>query len=135
MAVRMGRDARYLIKRSHEGRRPGAGSGVEWRQIHIAQRPLRDLGNVVVAPPFGGAVRGEVLRRCSDCIWRSEIGSLKATYARGGELRTEIRIFTRAFDDASPAGVARDVDHRGKSPVNTHCRGFARGYPRSALSS
>src|SRR5438045_9227865 len=120
-------NASDLVERGHERRRARAGSGVKWLEVHIAPRPLRYLGDVVVAPPLGGAVRGEVLRRRGNCSGRAEIGSLKTAHARRGELCAEIRIFSRTLDDASPPRIAGGVDHQRDSPIYTHRRGADRG--------
>jgi len=131
--VRVRGHAGDLVERRHECRRAGAHCGVKGRQVHVPQRTLRHLGDVVIAPRLGGAVCGEVLCRRRDRVVCTEAASLEAAHARRGERRSEIRIFARALDDTPPPRVPRDVDHRRKGPGNAMSRGFDRGDVRRSL--
>ena len=53
------------------------------------------------------------------------VRSLKTAHARRRVQRAEPRVFAKTFRDASPARVAREVNHRRKNPVNSRRRGFA----------
>ena len=135
MPVRVRRDARYLIERRHQRRGIRANCGVKRRQVDVAQRPLRHLGDVVIASTLGGPVRREMLHRRGNGVARAEPAPLKSAYARGGEGGAEVRIFAGPFDDASPPRIAGDVDHWREGPVYAHRGGFCRRYPCRALSS
>ena len=47
--------------------------------------------------------------------------------------RAQVGILARAFDDAAPARIARDVDHRREGPVQAGGRGLLGGDARGAL--
>ena len=60
-------------------------------------------------------------------VRRGEIGSLKTTHASRRDGRAEKRVFARAFANAAPARVARDVHHWRESPVQSGGGGFGGG--------
>ena len=88
---------------------------------------------MVDPPRLGRAVGGEVLGAGEHRVARGEVVALEAAHARRGEDRTEIGVLARPLDDAAPAGVAGDVDHRSEGPVDA-LRGRLRGGdPRAPL--
>src|SRR5689334_16035807 len=97
---------------------------MEGREVHVAQRTLRELGDVVVASPFRGAVPGKVLRRRRDRGRRAKVGPLEATHSGDSERGPEVGILARALDRAAPAWIAGDIHHRGKGPVYAYRGGF-----------
>ena len=60
-------------------------------------------------------------------VGSGDVGSLKSMHAGGGIKRAQPRVFAKAFGDAPPARVARQVHHRRKRPVNAHRRRLAGG--------
>ncbi len=54
-----------------------------------------------------------------DAVGRAIVRALKPTDSRARQSRAEVRVFAGAFDDAAPTRVARDVEHRGESPVDS----------------
>ena len=61
------------------------------------------------------------------------VAALVAAHLRHGHARAEIGVFARAFDDAAPARIARDVDHGREGPVQARRGGFLGGDARGAL--
>src|ERR1044072_678709 len=62
-----------------------------------------------------------------DLVRSAVVTALKSANARARHLRTEERIFTRAFSNSSPARVARDINHRRERPVNARSSCFRGG--------
>ena len=58
-----------------------------------------------------------MLGRGEDRIGRGERGALEAAHLRLGHPAAEIGILARALDDAAPARIAGNVDHRREGPV------------------
>ena len=106
-----------VVERGHKTGDAGVDGRLERRQVDLAHRALGDLCLVVVATRLGAAVAGEVLRGGEDRL-------LEAADARGGHHRAKIWILTRTLGDATPARVARDVNHRRVGPVDPERRGF-----------
>ena len=50
------------------------------------------------------------------------VAALEAAHLGDGHARAEVRILARAFDDAAPARIARDVDHGREGPVQSRRR-------------
>ena len=55
------------------------------------------------------------------------IAALETADAGGRHHASQMRIFSRAFDDAAPPGIARDIDHRRERPGNSVGSRFDRG--------
>ena len=58
---------------------------------------------------------------------------LKAAHTCTSHRRAKERVFARTFRDASPTGIAADVDHRGKDPVGAAGSSLARSDTRRLL--
>ncbi len=101
--------------------RIGAGfdRGLEWGKIAIVQLRNRDLGAVVVAAALRGAVADEVLGRGGEAALAVSFDACRR------EGRAEEGVLAGALDDASPAGIARHVDHRRKRQVHADGRRLA----------
>src|SRR5205085_11488211 len=87
-------------------------------KINFAQGTLRYIGRVVVAARFDCAISDPMFSAGDDAIRRAVVRALKAAHARARHDRTEIRVFARTFDDASPTRVARTVEHRPERPMD-----------------
>lgn len=111
-------DAADLVERRHERRRPGLRRGLERREVQLAQALLGRVDRVVVAPGLRAAVGDPVLGRGCHPVGLRVVLALEALDAGGGERGAEERILAGALDDAAPARVARDVDHRRERPVD-----------------
>jgi hypothetical protein len=61
------------------------------------------------------------------------VAALVAADLRHGHTRAEIRVLAGALDDAAPARIARDVDHRCEGPVQPGRSGLLGGDTRGAL--
>ena len=127
------RHAVEVVERTHQGAYASVHGGVEWRQIDFAQTLLAHVHCVVVAPRFGSAVCDEVFGAGDDAVLRRVVRALKAAHACARERRAEVRVFARALCDAPPARVARDVNHRGESPVDASRARLCRGDMGRAL--
>ena len=121
------------VERAHDGRRAGVDCRVEWWQVELAERMFRDFRRVVFAAGFGRAVADVMLRAGGDAAGRIEAFALVAAHVGGGHDRTEEGIFAGAFGNATPAGIAGDVDHRREGPADTRGSRFTRGNARRLL--
>src|SRR6185369_9118347 len=65
-----------------------------------------------------------MFRARENLVRSAVIVTLKSAHTRTGERGTEERIFTRAFSDAAPTRIARDVDHRCKGPTQADVISF-----------
>src|SRR5262249_37598768 len=109
---------------AHEAADAGIGGGFEGEQVRISQLLFGGVGRVVVASAVGGTVSGEVLGAGQDFVWRAELGSLKSEDLSAGDGGSEVGIFPGAFDHASPASVADDVEHGCEGPRDASGAGF-----------
>ena len=126
------RDAADLVERRHQRLRAGGDGGLERREDGLAERPLGDLGRVVVAAALGEPVAREVLGRRHERRLgreRAERGPLEAADAGLGEAAPQKRVLARALDDPPPPPVAGDVDHRRERPVDPGRGRLAGGDP------
>src|SRR5262249_18268133 len=121
------RNAIEIVETGHECEDAGLDACFERGQIHLAQELLGDRGGVVVLARFTGAVAGKVLGARRDSSRLARIRALKAAYHRRSHGGCEYRVLTRALCNASPAWIARDVDHRCERPIDARFRGLARG--------
>ena len=110
---------------AHDVGRPGVDGGLERRQVDVPQLRIADLGVFVVAAAAGRAVAGEVLGAGQNALG-SEV-ALEPAHVPGGHRAAQRGVFAVGLDDAAPAGVAGDVDHRRERPLNAHRAGFASG--------
>ncbi len=78
---------------------------------------LGQVDRIVVAPAIRRAVTGEVFGAGHHMIGRAEIRSLEAAHLGGRHGRTQAGVFAGALDDAAPAGITGDVEHRAEGPV------------------
>ncbi len=128
-SIRVHGHAVERVERRHDRHRAGVDRGLERRQVHVAQRGVRDVGGVVVPATFRRAVRDEVFGGGDD----ARVGPLEPFDPSGGEHGAEIRIFAGAFDYASPSGIARDVDHGRVRPLDAIVGDFDGGDARRAF--
>ncbi len=84
----------------------------------VPQLGVGEVDLVVVAAAERGAVAGEVLGTGDDPLGRAELAALEAADLGRRDRRAEVRILAGALDDAAPARVAGDVDHRRERPVD-----------------
>ena len=113
---------------AHEGADSGLGRGLEGRKVDVAQQALGQVHRVVVAAAVGGAVAREVLGARDEVLGRARVGALEAAHLGRRHGRAQVRILAGALDHASPARVARDVEHGREGPVQARGPGFARGH-------
>src|SRR5437870_3733235 len=77
--VGAGWHASYLVERAHQRVGASVEGRPERRQKYVAQRGLRDVDGVVIAPAFGGAVGHEVLGTSRHLSAAAEPTGLEAT--------------------------------------------------------
>ena len=111
----------------HGGADTGLDCGVEGREVDVPHLIFRDVGGVIVASAFGGAVSGEVLHAGENVFGRADVWALKAANLRGRHRGAEVGVFACALDDASPAGITCDVEHGREGPVDADGAGLPRG--------
>ena len=85
--------------------------------MHVAKAVLGDIRRVVVATALGLAVRDVVLRRRGDGIGCRERVALVAAHHRAAHLGSQVDVLAEPLYRATPARVARDVEHGGERPV------------------
>ncbi len=115
-AVRVHRHARDGVERRHDGCRARRDGGPEGFEVDVAESVLRDVDGVVIASALGLTVGDEVLGGGCDRIARCEVVALVAADHRSSENGRQVDVLAEALDRASPAWVARDVDHRRERP-------------------
>src|SRR6202020_2864362 len=84
--------------------------------VNVSQFRIRDLGVVVVTATAGRTISREMLRPGQNAL-RSEV-ALETPHMRGRNGGSQVRILAGAFDNASPARVAGDIDHRSEGPLD-----------------
>ena len=113
---------------AHDVAGPSVDGRLEGRQVDIPQFVVGDLAVLVVPATAGGAVAREVLGAGENATLTADVGpALEAAYLSGGAGRAQVRVLAGALDDATPAGVAGDIDHGGEGPRNAHGAGLLGG--------
>jgi hypothetical protein len=84
--------------------------------VDLAEAPRGDSGVGAVHSARRLAVADEVLRRRGDAA--REPAPLEALHARRDEPGGELGVLAEGLVEASPAGVAAEVGHRGEGPVD-----------------
>ncbi len=96
------------------------------------QCPLGHFRRGIFATGRHGAIGAEVFGSRSKAVPRREIGSLETPRLRRRHLGRDPGVFARALDNASPAWIARHVEHRRKGQGDAILRrlfgGGARGF-------
>ena len=101
-------------------------------EVKIAQQNFGNVRRIVVTSALGCAIAGKMLRAGQNaCV--APACALEATHLRARHRRTQIRIFPRAFHNASPAGIARDIQHGRKSPLNARSACILSSHPLRLL--
>src|SRR5271169_749211 len=135
--------SRWDVVEIHIGRHKVAGArlccSAERRQVYVAEQLLRNIGRVVVATTVCCSVTCEVLNADDDGVG-AELLALKSSDLCTGHGGAEVRVLARAFNNATPASITRDIDHRRERPLNasrarvltseTLCLFFDAGVPR-----
>src|SRR5579859_3372141 len=123
-AIAGGGDVVQIEVGAHGGANAGFDGGVKGSEIDVVEESFGKVGFVVVAANNGGAVAREMLHASEDVIRRANEIALKTADLRSGHGGAEIGILAGAFDDAAPARIARDVQHRSKNPVDADGTSF-----------
>ena len=117
----------HRVERAHDRAGPRVEGGLERGEVDRPQRPLREVGRVVVAAPLGGAVRDPVLGAGQEPRRVGVVRPLEPPDARPGHRRGEVRVFPRGFGDPAPPRVSRHGQHRREGPPDP--RGARLGRP------
>ena len=112
---------------------PASKRGAERREVDGAEGLLREVHGVVIPAPLPCPVGDPVLGAGQDPIGSRGIVALKPSNAGSSHGGTEVGILAGPLRDPSPARIAGDVDHGGKSPLEPGGRGLRRRDPRGAL--
>ena len=121
------RDAVEIHVARHDVARPGLQRRRERREVHIPQLGVGEVDLVVVTPAERRAVAGEVLGTGDHALGRADLLPLEAADLGGRDGGAEERVLARALDDAAPARIAGDVDHRRERPVDARGACLTRG--------
>src|SRR5437016_12689017 len=122
-----GRNSDEIINGSHECGRAFIDSRMKRRQIVLPQSVLGNFRGVIVAATFGCAVTREVFWASGDTVGRIETGSLVTAHIGAGHYLAKRGILAGTFRDSAAARVARDLDHRSKSPADAARGSLTRG--------
>ena len=117
----------------HDRRDPRSDSRRKRRQVNLVQRSLGDIGRGVFAAGGHGAIGAEMLGRGRNAIPGREVSSLEAPRLGRRHLGSDPSVLARALDDASPARVARYVEHRRESQGDAVLRRLLGGDARRLL--
>jgi len=118
-----GRDAVEVHVRAHDVAGTGLDGRAERWQVDVVELGVGDVGVLVVASAARRAVASEVLRAGDDAFAIVQ-SCLEATHLGSGHGSAEDGILACALDDAAPAGVAGDVDHRRERPADADRAGL-----------
>ena len=98
----------------HDRRRPRGDGGGKRREVDLAQRSFGHGDRGVFAPGGDSAIGAKMLGRGGEAVGGGQVLALKAKRLGGGDLRRHPGILAGAFDNASPARIARHIEHRRK---------------------
>lgn len=122
-----------IVECRHGGDRTGREAAFEWREMNLAQRLHRDVDAVVIHARANRTISGEMLRAGEHASRIAQILALEPAHASSRHRLAEAGILARAFGDATPALVTRDIDHWCEGPVNAKRCGFERRAARGEL--
>ena len=112
---------------------PAATDCRERRQVNLVQRPLGHFRRGIFATGRNRAIGAEMLGGGRNAILGGKIGSLKAPCLGRRHLGGDPSVLPRTLDDASPARIARHVEHRRKSQGDPVLRSLFGGDARRLL--
>ena len=110
---------------AHDIAGAGLDRGLERGKVDVVEFGIRDIGRVVVAAARCRAIADKMLGAGDDMAGCADMVALKPLHLRARHGGTQIGILARAFDNAAPARIAGDVDHRREGPVDSERAGFA----------
>ena len=113
------RDTVILIESRHHTQGAGIHTSLVWWQINIPKSAFRHIHSIIITTGQRRSIAGKMLHACKDGKSISKVLSLEALYSRCRYEAAQIGIFTSALTDTAPAGVDRNVDHRGERPVQS----------------
>ena len=126
-------NAADVIKGRHHCERAGFHCRLIRRQVIFPEPLLREFDAVVIAAALRAAVSGKMFHTGRNRIGRGRILCLVAAHLGLAVKAVHQDILARAFTDAPPARILRDVHHRCKGPLDSVCRRFPGGHPRRAF--
>src|SRR6185437_9273118 len=91
---------------------------MERRQVYIPEQLLGNIRRIVIAPAVRRAVTREVLH-ARDYRIGPQFIALEPAHLRPRHGRPQIGILARAFHNAPPACIARNIHHRRKRPLDS----------------
>ena len=120
-AVGRGGNPVDLVERRHDAAHACLDGRLVGREIFVVHALAAHVGRIVVASRFGSTVESIVLHASHDLVGGKmhRITPLIAVDERPRHSAAEEGIFADALRRTSPAGIARNVDHRGESPADT----------------
>ena len=113
------RNTVIIVERRHKGGTSGFRSRFERRKIDVTHLAFGNECRIIIASSFCCSVADKMFGTgCNGgrIVQGIALKTFHHSYTHNG---TQVRIFTTAFSDSSPAGIARDIDHRGKCPADT----------------
>ena len=127
-----GGNAVVVVEGSHQSHGSGLYRSLEGRQVDVTELALCKVRAVVVASALAGAVSHEMLDTGGHG-GGVQLQSLVAAHHGFRHAGVKVSVFSTAFRDAAPAGVARYVQHGREGPPDTLCGCFQGSHPGSCL--
>ncbi len=117
--VRAARHAvQFVVAVHNRGESGGFDRRFERAQVDLAHLARGDVRRGPVHAALAHAVAHEVLARRHDAL--APVVALKPLHVGRSHPRDEVRIFAQRLLDASPAWIARDVEHGGQRVMRAH---------------
>ena len=123
--IRRHGNARKIGECGHDRNHPGLNRRGERRQVHFAQRAIRNIDRGVFASRRHRRVGAEMLGHGGERIGRGQIRPLDATHLGDSDPRREPVVLAGAFGRAPPTRIARYIEHRREGHGDAVGRPFA----------
>ena len=114
----------YVVERAHESGGTHIGLSLKGGQVDIAQLFLRNPCGVIVSACLRSTIASKVFGTSRNGSGLTEVVGLIATCHGLAQNSGEIGVFAKRFGNASPTGVATDVQHGREGPADAHRRGL-----------
>ena len=112
----------------------GGKSCMEGWKVDVPELFVGEVGLFVVATADRPAVAGKVLDAGQDAGFICQAGALEAMNLRFRHAGAEVRVLAGTLKNASPARVARNIDHGCEGPLDALRAGLAGSHRLSLFS-
>src|SRR5271156_4920465 len=112
------RNAVQVHVSAHDRADTGVHGTLKGGEIDIAKLCVGKVDGIVVAASFCSPIANKMLCGSDDVVRGSDVRSLKAANLSCSDRTPQVRIRSRALDNATPSRISRYVHHRCECPVN-----------------